>query len=229
MSSSPQNSALVLLSGGQDSTTCLYWSLSRFEQIEALCFDYQQRNRVELESAKKVAEIAKVPLHILPINTFAAIGGDSLTDTHIPVEHRGIIEKGEPLPNSFVPGRNLIFLTFASAFAYRKAITHLVTGVCETDFSGYPDCRADSIASLQQTIRLGMEYPITIHTPLMGLTKAGTVKLAQQLGATEALAWTHTCYEGKIPPCGECPSCLLRARGFAEAGVEDPLLVRLKK
>ena len=216
--------ALVVLSGGQDSTTCLYWTLRQFDhgQVEAVTFDYGQRHRIELDCAARVAARAGVPQTVLPINTFAALGGNALTAADIPVQDG--VEAGIPLPNTFVPGRNLIFLTFAAAFAYPRGIRHLVTGVAQTDYSGYPDCRQSTIQALEQAIRLGMEYDLTIHTPLMFKSKADTVRLAVELGALPALADTHTCYNGRRPPCGHCPACQLRARGFAEAGVADPLL-----
>jgi len=213
----------VVLSGGQDSTTCLYWAIRRFghEAVAALTFDYGQRHRVELECAAAVARLAGVPHDCLPIDTFAALGGDALTDPEIAVE---AAEDGA-LPSTFVPGRNLIFLTFAAAYAYQRGIRHLVTGVAQTDYSGYPDCRETTIEALQQALRLGMESEVEIHTPLMHLSKKDTVLLAQELGALPAMAYTHTCYNGLRPPCGRCPACELRARGFAEAGIEDPLLV----
>ncbi len=216
--------AVVVLSGGQDSTTCLYWAIDRYgsDKVETLTFDYGQRHRIELECAARVAGFAGVPNTILPIDTFAALGGDALTDTDVPVQAG--IDDATGLPNTFVPGRNLVFLTFAAAFAYRRGATNLVTGVAQTDYSGYPDCREGTITSLQHTLRLGMEFDVTIHTPLMHLSKKETVELARDLGALPAMAHTHTCYNGKRPPCGTCPACELRAKGFAEAGVEDPLL-----
>ena len=131
------------------------------------------------------------------------------------------------LPNTFVPGRNLVFLTYAAAFAYQRGARHLVTGVAQTDYSGYPDCREETIAALTTAINLGMETELQIHTPLMHLSKADTVLLAQEVGALAALADTHTCYNGKRPPCGACQACLLRAKGFNEAGIADPLLAVL--
>ncbi len=216
--------ALVVLSGGQDSTTCLYWAIERFgrESVSAVTFDYGQRHRIELDCARRVASHAGVPIARLPIDTFAALGGDALTDASIDVEPDVDEESG--LPNTFVPGRNIIFLTFAAACAWRQDIGNLVTGVAQTDYSGYPDCRESTIRSLEQTLRLGMESEIRIHTPLMNRSKRETVELAVRLGALEAMALTHTCYNGVRPPCGECPACKLRARGFEEAGVEDPLL-----
>ena len=216
--------AIVVLSGGQDSTTCLYWAIDRFgvDRIESLTFDYGQRHRIELECAARVAGFAGVRNTVLPIDTFAALGGDALTDTGVTV-HTGI-DEATGLPNTFVPGRNLIFLTFAAAFAYRQGVANLVTGVAQTDYSGYPDCREETMAALQQTLQLGMEFDVNIHMPLMHLSKKETVEMARDLGALPAMAFTHTCYNGKRPPCGECPACQLRAKGFAEAGIGDPLL-----
>ena len=216
--------ALVLLSGGQDSTTCLFWAIDRFglEATSALCFDYGQRHRIELECAQEIAVAAGVALDCLPINTFAALAGDALTDNSIEVGDDADDSKG--LPNTFVPGRNLVFLTFAAAYAYPRGIGNLVTGVAQTDYSGYPDCREETIEALQQAIRLGMESEIIIHAPLMHRSKRATVELARELGALQAMGLTHTCYNGERPPCGHCPACRLRAKGFAEAGVVDPLL-----
>jgi 7-cyano-7-deazaguanine synthase len=216
--------ALVVLSGGQDSTTCLYWAIDRFGRanVSSVTFDYGQKHRIELECARKVAAAAGVQNACFPIDTFAALGGDALTDASIPVSDKA--DEETELPVTFVAGRNLIFLTFAAAYAYRHDARHLVTGVAQTDYSGYPDCREETMAALQETITLGMDRAFTIHTPLMHRSKKETVELATQLGALEAMALTHTCYNGRRPPCGECQACRLRARGFAEAGVRDPLL-----
>ncbi|MBT8091108.1 MAG: 7-cyano-7-deazaguanine synthase QueC [Gammaproteobacteria bacterium] len=224
MQAATDESALVVLSGGQDSTTCLYWAIDRFgtANVYTMSFDYGQRHKIELECAARIAEHASVSNVCLPINTFAAIGGDALTESDIAVANSLSAEGG--LPNTFVPGRNLVFLTFAAAYAYQRGIEHLVTGVAQTDYSGYPDCREDTIRALQQTLRAGMESAIVIHTPLMHMSKKETVELAVQFGALPALALTHTCYNGERPPCGECPACQLRAKGFAEAGIQDPLL-----
>jgi len=214
--------ALVVLSGGQDSTTCLYWAIDRFgvDNVEAVTFDYGQRHRIELECARRVASSASVSQTELPIDTFSALGGNSLINTEIDVAEGA----NGGLPNTFVPGRNLIFLTFAAAHAWQHGIANIVTGVAQTDYSGYPDCRQETIDSLSETLQLGMERKFIIHTPLMNMSKKETVLLAQELGAIEAMAQTHTCYEGQRPPCGKCPACVLRAKGFAEAGVEDPLI-----
>ncbi len=215
--------ALVVLSGGQDSTTCLYWAIERFgrECVEAITFDYGQRHRIELECARRIAERAGIDQLELPIDTFAALGGNSLIDTAMEVAE----SPDSDLPNTFVPGRNIIFLTFAAAYAWQKGISNIVTGVAQTDYSGYPDCRRETIDSLSATLQLGMERKFVIHTPLMHLSKKETVLLALELGAIDAMSDTHTCYEGARPPCGRCPACVLRAKGFAEAGIEDPLVL----
>lgn len=216
--------ALVVLSGGQDSTTCLYWAIDRFgrSNVSSITFDYGQKHRIELECAREVAAAAGVANICLPIDTFTALGGDALTDMAIPVSDEA--DQETELPVTFVAGRNLIFLTFAAAHAYRHGIQHIVTGVAQTDYSGYPDCREETMAALQRAITLGMDREFTIHTPLMHRSKKETVELAVRLGVLEAMALTHTCYNGLRPPCGECQACRLRARGFAEAGVQDPLL-----
>jgi 7-cyano-7-deazaguanine synthase len=223
--------ALVLLSGGQDSTTCLYWAMDRFGAgaVEAITFDYGQRHRAELECAATVAESAGITTHMFSIGTFAELGGNALTDGRLEVAtgyDPGNATSGtvERLPNTFVPGRNIVFLTFAAAYAWQNDIGHLVTGVAQTDYSGYPDCRRETIEALQSTLRLGMQSQVEIHTPLMSLSKKDTVLLARDLGALDAMAFTHSCYNGMRPPCGDCPACRLRARGFAEAGIDDPLL-----
>ena len=216
------DSALVVLSGGQDSTTCLYWALDRFDpvRVQAITFDYGQRHRVELDSARRVAEFAGVPQVVLPIDTFDALGGNALTDADMPVGSM----PAEGLPNTFVPGRNLVFLTFAAAFAYQRGIADIVTGVAQTDYSGYPDCRESTLIALERALSLGMDADFRLHAPLMHLSKKETVQMAERLGALPAMALTHTCYEGMRPPCGHCPACELRAQGFLEAGVADPLL-----
>jgi 7-cyano-7-deazaguanine synthase len=216
------DNALVVLSGGQDSTTCLYWAIDRFgpDSVSTLTFDYGQRHRIELDCARRVADAAGVDNAVLPINTFATLGGDALTDDGVDVDARTASE----LPATYVPGRNLVFLTFAAAYAWRRDIRHLVTGVAQTDYSGYPDCRESTMEALENAISLGMDRDIRIHTPLMHLSKRETVELAVRVGAIDAMALTHTCYRGERPPCGECAACRLRAKGFAEAGIPDPLL-----
>ena len=216
------SSAIVVLSGGQDSTTCLFWAINKFDSVETVTFDYGQRHRTEIEAAQKIVNLAGVKNTILPIDTFGVLGGNSLTGKETVDESS---KEGE-LPNSFVPGRNLIFLTFAAAFAYQRGIKDLVTGVCQTDYSGYPDCRQNTIEAIQLAINLGMESNLRIHTPLMWMTKSESVKFAEEVGALEALAYSHTCYNGEVPPCGQCPACVLRAKGFEEVGIPDPLVER---
>lgn len=224
-SNDPQSDqkAIVVLSGGQDSTTCLYWALDEFGagNVQAVSFDYGQRHRIELVCAAKIAAVAGIIHTILPIDTFAALGGNALTDD---ISVQADTATTGDLPNTFVPGRNLIFLTYAAAFAWQRGIDHLVAGVAQTDYSGYPDCRSETMAALQEAMRKGMERPFVIHTPLMNLSKKETVELAVQLDALDAMALTHTCYNGQQPPCGACPACTLRAKGFEEAGIADPLL-----
>ena len=197
LSSKSNARSLVVLSGGQDSTTCLYWALGRFGagNVSAVTFDYGQRHRIELDCAAAVARSASVPQTVLPIDTFRALGGDALTDETIAVEDFDEAETGD-LPTTFVPGRNLIFLTFAAALAWQRGIGHIVTGVAQTDYSGYPDCRAETMEALQQCLRLGMETDVELHTPLMDLSKAETVQLAIEVGALDAMALTHTCCGG---------------------------------
>lgn len=220
MRASP-DAAVVLLSGGQDSTTCLAWALARFRRVEAVTIDYGQRHRIELEAAARIAAAVGVPQRVVPCDSFTALGGNALTGGEAVAAG---VRAGTNLPNTFVPGRNLVFLTLAAAYAWQRGISELVTGVCQTDFSGYPDCRQDTMDALQEALRRGIDAPFTIHTPLMHLTKAQTVTMLRDLGRLELLASSHTCYNGSVPPCGTCPACLLRARGFAEAGVADPLV-----
>ncbi|MFW5844668.1 MAG: 7-cyano-7-deazaguanine synthase QueC [Planctomycetota bacterium] len=218
------DAALVVLSGGQDSTICLAWAQRRYARVESVTFEYGQRHLVELAAAATIAERAGVPNRVLPVSSLAALGGNALTGDE---EVADGVREEDGLPNTFVPGRNLLFLTLAAAYAYQRGITELVTGVCQTDFSGYPDCRACTMQALQEALRAGMDVPFTIHTPLMHLSKAASIALAREEGAMELLAWSHTCYNGRVPPCGTCPACRLRAKGFAEAGVPDPLIERV--
>ena len=222
--------ALVLFSGGQDSTTCLAWALDRFERVETVGFDYGQRHRVELECREPVrAGLARISTewakhlgedHTVWLEALGDISGTALTrEVEIKMGENG-------LPNTFVPGRNLIFLTFAGALAYRRGLKHLVGGMCETDYSGYPDCRDDTIKAVQLALNLGMERRFVLHTPLMWLDKAATWRLAERLGGTVLVDLirerTHTCYLGERGSlhswghgCGTCPACELRAAGYA--------------
>lgn len=215
-----RQNAVVLLSGGQDSTTCLFWAKKYFKQVFALSIQYHQRHSIELESAKRVAEMARVNHRILDFDVFKQFGDSSMIEGIGDVLKRG----RNGLPSTFLPGRNIIFLTLASAYGLAHNAYNIVGGMCEVDYSGYPDCRAETIAALQTTLRAGIDRRITIWTPLMHLSKAAEVRMAKSLrGCWEALAHSHTCYEGKRPPCGKCPACKLRAKGFYEAGFEDPI------
>ena len=223
-------SALVLFSGGQDSTTCLALALTRYERVETIAFDYGQRHSVELQARLRVlAEIkAQFPQwaprlgedHLLDLAVLGQVSETALTrDTAFAMEQTG-------LPNTFVPGRNLLFLTLAAALAYRRGLAVIVTGVCETDYSGYPDCRDDSMKAMQLALSLGMDKRFLIDTPLMWIDKAETWQLAHRLGGQPLVdlivEHTHTCYLGDRSQrhawgygCGACPACELRAKGFA--------------
>lgn len=219
-----QSSAVVVLSGGQDSTTCLAWAKNRYAEVSAITFDYGQRHRIEIDAAKKIATLAGVARHrIITVSSLAELGGNALISSHMQVEKE---TKSSSLPNTFVPGRNLIFLTLSAAWAYQIDCLDIVTGVCQTDYSGYPDCRNNTIIAQNLAINLGMEKPFRIHTPLMWLTKSESILLARREGGLDWLAWRHTCYNGVFPPCGECPACVLRQQGFREANLPDPLLNR---
>jgi 7-cyano-7-deazaguanine synthase len=223
--------ALVLFSGGQDSTVCLAWALERFAAVETVGFDYGQRHRAELDVRPRIRERMKElnpewakrlgDDHMIKLDALAMISETALTrDVAIEVAQNG-------LPTTFVPGRNLAFFAFAGALAYRRGAKHLVAGMCETDFSGYPDCRDDTIKAMQVALTLGMDRRVVIHTPLMWIDKAATFALGHEIGG-EALVdllveETHTCYLGvrsRRHPwgygCGKCPACQLRADGFAK-------------
>lgn len=204
--------AVVVFSGGQDSTTCLFWALERFKEVEAVTFDYNQRHSLEIECAKNIAKEAGVAHHILDMSLLNQLAPSALTRQDQEVQAG---EEGE-LPNTFVPGRNLMFLSFAGILARQMGAKHIVTGVCETDFSGYPDCRDIFIKSLNVTLNLSMDDTFVIHTPLMWLDKAETWELADELGQLDYVREkTLTCYNGVIGDgCGECPSCKLRKNGL---------------
>ena len=222
--------ALVLFSGGQDSTTCLAWALERFERVETVGFDYGQRHRVELACRAEVRAALRDldpkwnarlgEEHTVGLAALGEISATALTRELV------IETAASGLPNTFVPGRNLIFLTFAAALAFRRGLRHLVGGMCETDFSGYPDCRDDTLKALQVALNLGMETRFVVHTPLMWIDKAATWDLARALGGDRLVDVivenTHTCYRGERSDrhdwgygCGACPACELRAAGFA--------------
>lgn len=206
--------AVVVFSGGQDSTTCLFWALQQFDEVMAVTFDYNQRHRLEIECAKSICEDLGIEHQILDMSLLNQLAPNALTRQEIKVE-KG--ENGE-LPSTFVEGRNMLFLTFAGVLAKVKGFKHIVTGVCETDFSGYPDCRDVFIKSLNVTLNLSMEYDFVIHTPLMWLDKAQTWQLADQLGKFDYIREkTLTCYNGIVGAgCGSCPACELRQRGLEQ-------------
>lgn len=222
--------ALVLFSGGQDSTTCLAWALERFRRVETIGFDYGQRHRIELECREPIRTgLSRISRawndhlgcdHVLRLDALGEISGTALTrEIEIEISQSG-------LPNTFVPGRNLIFLTFAGALAYRRGIKHIIGGMCETDYSGYPDCRDDTLKAVQLALNLGTDRRFVLHTPLMWIDKAATWRLAANLGGDALIRLivdqSHTCYYGKreIPHvwgrgCGTCPACVLRAVGYS--------------
>ncbi|WP_193408801.1 7-cyano-7-deazaguanine synthase QueC [Geobacillus proteiniphilus] len=208
-----EEKAVVVFSGGQDSTTCLFWAKKQFGEVEAVTFDYGQRHRREIDVAQAIADELGVRHTVLDLSLLGQLAPNALTRRDVAIEQK----KGE-LPTTFVDGRNLLFLSFAAVFAKQRGARHIVTGVCETDFSGYPDCRDVFIKSLNVTLNLAMDYEFVIHTPLMWLTKAETWKLADELGALEFIRTkTLTCYNGIIADgCGECPACVLRKRGLDE-------------
>jgi len=209
-----QEKAIIVFSGGQDSTTCLFWAKERFKEIEAVTFDYGQRHSLEIECAKEIAKELGVKHHILDMSLLNQLAPNALTRDDIKVEDG---EDGG-LPSTFVPGRNLLFLSFAGVLASQVGAKHIVTGVCETDFSGYPDCRDIFVKSLNVTLNLSMDTTFVIDTPLMWLDKAQTWELADQLGALEFVREkTLTCYNGVIADgCGECPACKLRNKGLED-------------
>jgi 7-cyano-7-deazaguanine synthase len=223
-----QQRALVLLSGGQDSATCLAWALSRYAQVETLGFDYGQRHRAELDCRLRLREaMGAMPWkgrlgddHVLTVDVLAQLGGSAMTDAV------AIALQEDGLPNTFVPGRNLLFFTLAAALAYRRGLQVLVGGMSQTDYSGYPDCRDNTLKALQVALSLGVDRPLTLETPLMWLDKADTWALTQQLGGDALVELvrrdSHTCYLGERGElhawgygCGTCPACTLRAAGWS--------------
>jgi 7-cyano-7-deazaguanine synthase len=221
--------ALVLFSGGQDSATCLAWALARFASVETIGFEYGQRHRVELECRTRILDRLRRefpqwrdrlgPDHMVDLGVLGQISDTALTRERVIAFEQG------GLPNTFVPGRNLLFFTFAAALGYRRGLKHLVGGMCETDYSGYPDCRDDTLKALQATLSLGMEHRFVIHTPLMWRDKAATWDLAESLGGAALVELirreSHSCYNGDRSQlhdwgygCGVCPACELRRNGW---------------
>lgn len=201
--------ALVVFSGGQDSTTCLFWAKQQFSHVEAVTFAYGQRHDAEIEVAKEIAAELDVPHHILDLSLLGQLTSNALTRHDLDIDNADV-------PNTFVDGRNHLFLSFAAVMAKQLGMHHIVTGVCETDFSGYPDCRDQFVKSLNVTLNLAMDYPFVIDTPLMWLDKKQTWELADQLGAFDYVKErTLTCYNGILGSgCGECPACVLRQNGL---------------
>jgi len=208
-----QDKALVVFSGGQDSTTCLLWALERFEKVYAVTFDYGQRHKKEIECARNIAKDFGIEHYVLDMALLNQLAPCSLTRSDIPVDE---MPDAKTPPNSLVEGRNMLFLTFAAVLAKTKSCRYLITGVCETDFSGYPDCRDVFVKSLNVTLNLAMDYNFVIYTPLMWLDKSQTWELADSLGYLDyVINNTLTCYNGIVGDgCGHCPACKLRSRGL---------------
>lgn len=234
---SDQSKAVVLLSGGQDSTTCFYWALDRFDLVEAVSFDYGQRHKIELELAEATAAKNDVPWDVLPVEALKQLGGGSLTNPEIAnvgvggrrpgkTEAANVYAEKRGLPPSFIPGRNVLFFALAAAYAVQRGIETIVTGVCQQDHSGYPDCRAVFVEQMQKTLQLALDAhgAFKIEAPLLWLDKSMTWKLAETLGVLdEIILQTHTCYEGVHDNphewgygCGECGACVERRRGYEE-------------
>ncbi|MGB5823820.1 MAG: 7-cyano-7-deazaguanine synthase QueC [Proteocatella sp.] len=207
--------AVVVFSGGQDSTTCLFWAMKKFKEVIAVSFDYNQKHKLELECAEDICKKNGIEFHVLDMALLNQLAPNSLTRKDIEVDKDA---PKEGVPNSFVDGRNLLFLTFAAIFAKQRDINTIITGVSESDFSGYPDCRDVFIKSLNVTLNLSMDYQFEIFTPLMWINKAETWKMAYDLGVLDVIKQdTLTCYNGiKGDGCGECPSCKLRKKGYLE-------------
>ena len=210
--------AMVLFSGGQDSSTCIYWALKEFSSVEAVFFHYGQRHEIEYESVKFIAEKENILLHELHVPAFKEIGGTAM------IENIDIITGENDIPNTFVPGRNIVFLTLAASLAYKRAVSDIVIGVNDADYSGYPDCRMDFISSMQDSLSKGLDQPIMIHAPLQSMSKAEIWALSDRLGVMkQIIKHSHTCYIGDhstLHPwgygCGKCPACILRKKGFED-------------
>ena len=210
-----RDAALVLFSGGQDSTVCLYWALQHFSHVEAVCFRYGQRHENEVEIAQNIALKANVPFQVIHAGVIGTLSENALTNQFMEMDKKQVNDNP---PNTFVPGRNLLFISMAAIVAREKQIFNLVTGVSQADFSGYPDCRQPFIQSLNETLNLAMDEQFTIHTPLMWKDKKSVWQLADDLGIFELVKKeTITCYNGMIAAgCGACPACILRRRGLEQ-------------
>ena len=213
MNATKGEKALVVFSGGQDSSTCLFWALRNFDEVHTVTFSYGQRHHKEVSVARALAEKAGVDFHLVDLSFISGIGTSSLTDTAVEMDS---VKPADTFPNTFVPGRNMFFLGAAAVYARELGIRHIITGVSQTDYSGYPDCRDTFIKSMNVTLNLAMEEQFVIHAPLMWLDKAGTWALADELGVLDIIRnETLTCYNG-IPGdgCGHCPACTLRRAGL---------------
>ena len=229
------SNALVIFSGGLDSTTCLLWALKNYDNVFTITYNYNQTHKIETDYAQKIVNLLNSSyrkkitwLQKKSLIEHSRIDLSFLSETLKTslirqVDNENVIEANQ---SAFVPGRNILFLTIAAAIAYQKNIKNLVIGVCQTDFSGYPDCRDATIKATQVALRLGLDYDIIIHTPLMWKTKSDTIKLIQKFADIDLLKYTHTCYNGVRPACGVCDACKLRIQGFKELKIEDPLEYR---
>lgn len=208
-----KENALVLFSGGQDSTTCLFWAISQFKTVTALCFTYGQRHAQEVEVARDIAKKANVSFQVMDATIISHLSPNSLTDNSIEIDQD---QPTDSVPNTFVPGRNMLFISLAASLAFSRNIRHIVTGVSEAEFSGYPDCRNTFILSLNATMNLAMDKNFQIHTPLMWKNKEDVWQLADSLGVFDLVRYqTLTCYKGVMAEgCGECPACKLRNKGL---------------
>jgi 7-cyano-7-deazaguanine synthase len=218
------SSALVVFSGGQDSTTCLAWAKNQYDHIETITFDYHQKHSIEIEQAKKIAKILNVPNYLVTIDIFAQLADSALLDVNKNQDINAAHHAKPNLPASFVPNRNAMFFTIAHAYAQKQGLEHIVTGINQTDYSGYPDCRKPFVKSLEQSLNMGSESNIEFKYPLIDLTKAETFKLAEDEGILDLIIQeSHTCYNGDRSVkhdwgygCGECPACVLRKNGWLE-------------
>ncbi len=219
--------AIVIYSGGQDSTTCLFWALKRFSKIRALTFDYGQRHAIELDCAKKLCARLKIEQKVISMNFLSELSENALTNKQIPIEmssSSALQKEFEFLPSTFVPGRNALFLNLAVAYGISRGIKNYVIGVCEADYSGYPDCRETFVKQMETALSLAVDKKLQFHTPLMYLTKAETFHMAEELDCLrDVIENSHTCYAGKRDElhawgygCGTCPACKLRKKGFEE-------------
>ena len=211
--------AVVLLSGGQDSTTCLFWAVQVFDEVVAMSFDYGQRHASELEAGRKIAELAGVARVVVDVPCFHQVSDTALVNFDQP-----LIEPLDREPSQFLPARNIVFLSIAAGYAAERGIENIVLGVCGNDYTGYADCRPEFVAAMEEALTIGVGHTIRLHGPLLYLSKAETVRLSHRLpGCWDAMALTQTCEEGTVGGCGECPACKHRQRGFISAGIEDPL------